>query len=66
MIEEGIEEVYGFERIGIVGDSDGGEEVGVGKEERREEGRERLGGRRGGDEGEERECVFGNCERRRR
>lgn len=45
----------GFKRIGVVGDTEGGEEVGVGEEKRREEGRERWGVRRGGDKGEERE-----------
>lgn len=53
VVEEGGEELEGPEGIEVVGDEKGGEKVGVGGEERGEEGGEgwSVGGER--DEGEE-------------
>lgn len=42
MGQEGVEELDGFEGVGVVWDSEGGEDLGVGSEERGEEGRERI------------------------
>lgn len=65
MGQEGVEELDGFEGVGVVWDSEGGEDLGVGSEERGEEGRERIELGRQSDEGEERDGVVGDWLRRR-
>lgn len=63
-MEEGNEELEGFEGVGVVGDEERSEDMGIGGEERGEKESEGRSVRGKGNEGEEGKCVFGDGERR--